>query len=215
MNVDKLKEYYIKIDKCTVTISKEVDFEYIQDKISRIAIFTEEISRIMGEILIEKTRLEHILTDKRFDYELRFTKHSTESETVKVFSSAKERQDYINYFLLREEYKEIKNLEQELKDVESLLGLAKKKSRDLDRTYPKLKILWDTISTELKYIKRLGSDSDHIEKVREEIEQVNVKAVPIFTDETAEEIKNVSQTENFITDKNSELENLDDLLKEI
>ena len=79
MDIEKLQDYYNRIDKCAVIIDREVDFDYIQKAITRIAIFTEDLNRIIGEILVEKTKLEHSLTDKTFDYELHFTKFSKET----------------------------------------------------------------------------------------------------------------------------------------
>jgi len=214
MNIDQLQEYYNRIDKCSVLIDKEIDFEYIQRSITKIAIFTEELNRVIGEILVEKTRLEHSLTDKNFDYELHFTKYITENPDVKKFSTGKERKDYVNYFLLKDSYKEIKLLEQELKDIESLLELAKKKAKDLDRTYPKLKILWDSVQTEMKYIKKMGSDADYIEKVKNNIQDEKKHITPIFSDTLVEQIKeDLYNQENEINDlKNKEESDLEDLI---
>jgi len=48
-------------------------------------------------------------------------------------------------------------------------------------------MLWDTIQLELKTIKRLGSDGDFIDKVRNDLESTPIK--PIFTDAAVEQIK--------------------------
>lgn len=190
MNIEKLQEYYNRIDKCSIIIDQEVDFDYIQKQITKIGIYTEELNRVIGEILVENTRLEHFLTDKNFEYELRFIKYLSENPDVAKFATGKERKDYINYFLLKDAYKEIKNLEQELKDVVSLLDLAKRKSKDLDRTYPKLKILWDSVQAEMKHIKKIGSDYDYIEKVKNDIDLKEKIIKPLlFSDTLVEQIK--------------------------
>jgi len=211
MDIEKLQDYYNRIDKCSVVINQEVDFDYIQKSITKIAIYTEELNRAIGEILIEKTRLEHSLTDKEFEYELHFTKYMIENPDVKKFSTGKERKDYINYVLLKDSYKEIKNLEQELKDIESLLELSKKKAKDLDRTYPKLKTLWDSVQIEMKYLKKIGSDYDYIEKVKNNINEEKSHITPLFSDSLVEKFKDdlYYQEENTIEKKNDlDLENL-------
>jgi hypothetical protein len=214
MNIERLQDYYNRIDRCAVIIDQEVDFDYIQKAITKIAIYTEDLNRILGEILVEKTRLEHTLTDRTFEYELRFTKYMNENPDVKKFNTGKERKDYINYFLLKDNYKEIKNLEQELKDIESLLELAKKKAKDLDRTYPKLKILWDSVQTEMKYIKKMGSDSDYINEVKNKIDNEKNQSIPIFSDTLVEQIQD-DLYNNKETIENIEDSAIDDILNEL
>lgn len=192
MNIDKLKEYYNRIDKCSVYMDREVDFEYVQTQIGKIAFFTEELSRITGEILIELTRLEHQITDMTFEFELKSAQQADKSE-VKSFSSSKERTQYINYVLLKEDFRKLTDLQQEQKDIKNLFELAKKKSKDLDRAYPKLKLLWESVQTEMKYIKKIGSDSEYINKVRDSINKDNENVKPIFTDSIVDQIKNQSE----------------------
>jgi hypothetical protein len=187
MDVEKLKNYYNKIDSCSVTIEKDVDFNYIHEKIAQTAIHIDTMNTIVGELLIEKSRLEHLITEKRFEYKLKSIEIAQNNAEVKRLSTAKEREDFINYFLLKDSYKELINIEQQDKDVEKLLELAKKKARDLDKTYPKLKTLWNTIELEAKYIKKLGSDSEHIERVRDKISNEEVK--PIFVDDQVDDFK--------------------------
>ena len=231
MDLNKLKEYYNTIESCSVSLNKEIDFEYVQIQISKIAHYTEILNTTLGEILIEKTRLEHLLTEKNFEYELRFTEFLHNNSEVQKFGTSKERKDYINYFLLKDTFKEIKNLEQELRDVDSLLELTKKKAKDLDKTYPKLKILWDTVQTEMKYIKKIGSDDAYINKVKNEIKEEGDNKKPIFTDnlvkeigdihynknETSlsEDIENSSNVDNTVTSQNNSLEDIDSLLSDL
>jgi len=231
VDLNKLKEYYNTIESCSVSLNKEIDFEYVQIQISKIAHYTEILNTTLGEILIEKTRLEHLLTEKNFEYELRFTEFLHNNSEVQKFGTSKERKDYINYFLLKDTFKEIKNLEQELRDVDSLLELTKKKAKDLDKTYPKLKILWDTVQTEMKYIKKIGSDDAYINKVKNEIKEEGDNKKPIFTDnlvkeigdihynknETSlsEDIENSSNVDNTVTSQNNSLEDIDSLLSDL
>ena len=189
MNIENLKVYYNRIDNCSVVINGEVDFDYVQTQIGKIGVHTEELNRIIGEILIETTRLEHLVTDSKFEFELRVTNFLNENETVKKFSTAKERVNYIQYVLLKDDFKKITDFDQELRDVKSLLELAKKKAKDLDRVYPKLKTLWESVQTEMKYIKKVGSDMDYISKVRDSISNDNVQKKPIFTDTLVEQIQ--------------------------
>lgn len=223
MNLETLKVYYNKIDSCSILIKRDVDFEYIQTQISKMAIYTEELNRIIGDILVDKTRLEHLITDKNFEYELRFTQYLSENLDVKKFTTGKERKDYINYYLLRPEYRELVSLEQENRDMASLLDLAKKKARDLDKAYPKLKTLWESVQSEMKYIKKIGSDSEYLERVKEKMSE-GKEITPVFTDTLVEQIKNDQYNyevnvngnvgiveEELVTDKNNITENVDDL----
>lgn len=189
MEIEKLKDYYNRIDQCSLTLSKDADFDYIQSQIAKIAVYTEDMNRIIGELLVEKTKLEHNLTDIRFEYELKFTQHMMTNQDVKNLPTGKERKDYVNYFLLKEDHRKIINIELEIKDLESLLDFAKKKSRDLDRLFPKLQTLWESIQTEMKYIKKIGSDSLYIEKVRNNIAEEQKSSKPLFTDSTIEQIE--------------------------
>jgi len=189
MEIEKLKDYYNRIDQCSLTLSKDADFDYIQSQIAKIAVYTEDMNRIIGELLVEKTKLEHNLTDIRFEYELKFTQHMMTNQDVKNLPTGKERKDYVNYFLLKEDHRKIINIELEIKDLESLLDFAKKKSRDLDRLFPKLQTLWESIQTEMKYIKKIGSDSLYIEKVRNNIAEDQKSSKPLFTDSTIEQIE--------------------------
>ena len=219
MNIERLKEYYNRIDKCSVVINREVDFDFIQTQIGKIAVYTEEINRVMGEILVDKTKLEHLMTDKQFEYELNFTENNSKNKEVERFSTGKERRDYINYVLLKDSYRDIKNLEQELKDLESLLELAKKKAKDLDRTYPKLRTLWESVQAEMKFLKKQGSDSEYMDKVKNSIKEDQQNSKPLFDDGVVEKIKedqynltdvlakeeSVEQN-NFVTDQNTSID---------
>lgn len=189
MEIENLKNYYNRIDQCSLTLTKEADFEYIQSQISKIAIYTEDMNRIIGELLVEKTKLEHNLTDHRFEYELKFTNHMVTNQDVRGINTGKERKDYINYFLLKDDFKKIGQIELEIKDLDSLLDFAKKKARDLDRLFPKLQTLWESTQTEIKYYKKLGSDSQYIEKVRNSIADDKQASTPVFTDNVIEQIK--------------------------
>jgi hypothetical protein len=188
MELTKLKEYYNKIDSCSVALQNEIDFEYIQNQITKISLYTEQVNHIIGELLVEQTKLEHSLTNTRFEYELKFTQFMMDNSQVKNLSTAKERKDYINYYLMRDDYRKLLDLEQEYKDVEKLLDLARKKSKDLDRTYPKLKTLWESLNSEVKNIKKIGSDSEHINRVKNKINENNSNYKPVFTDDLVEEI---------------------------
>ena len=224
MEVTKLQEYYNRIDRCSVSLDKEADFEYIQTQISKIAMHTEEMNRTIGELLIEKVKLEHQLTDVNFEYELKYTEHMNKNSDVKNIHTGKERKDYINYFLLKDDYKKINNIKLEIKDLDSLIDFAKKKAKDLDRLFPKLQTLWESIQTEMKYIKKIGSDSHFIDKVRKEISEEQRKVIPIFTDKLVEEIKEEQYSSNNteplkekeIISEDTEVErNLDSLLSDL
>lgn len=217
MEMNKLKEYYNQIDSCSVALEKDVDFEYIQNQITKISIYTEQINHVIGEILVEQTKLEHNLTNSKFEYELKFTQFMMDNSQVKSLSTAKERKDYINYYLMREDYRNIVNLEQEYKDVEKLLDLARKKAKDLDRVYPKLKTLWESLNSEVKNIKKIGSDSDHISRVKSKISEEVSSYKPVFTDSLVEEI-NLQQYDkkdkiNNVLDKLNLEENEEDLFE--
>lgn len=193
MNIEQLKNYYNKIEQCSLSLIKDADFDYIQSQIAKIAVYTEDMNRVIGELLVEQTKLEHNLTDIRFEYELKFTQHMVGNQDVKNLPTGKERKDYINYFLLKEDHRKITNIDQELKDLASLLDFAKKKAKDLDRLFPKLQTLWESIQTEMKYIKKIGSDSQYIDRVRNNITDEQRSAKPIFTDSMVEQI----QTEQY------------------
>jgi hypothetical protein len=188
MEIDRLKDYYNKIDSCSVALENNIDFEYIQNQITKTSMYTEQISHIIGELLVEQTKLEHRITDTKFEYELKFTQFMMNNSTVKDLPTSKERKDYINYFLMRDEYRSLVDLEQEYKDVEKLIDLARKKSKDLDRTYPKLKTLWESLSSEVKNIKKIGSDSEHISRVKNKISDNSNSYKPVFTDNLVEEL---------------------------
>ena len=207
-----------RINACSIRLEENLDFVTVKEQISKTAIYTEDLNRILGEILIEKTKLEHLSTEKTFDYELNFSEFMNKNPEVTKFATGKERKDYINYFLMKDVYRELKNIEQELKDVEGLLELAKKKARDLDRIYPKLKTLWEASQLELKYTKGLGSDSDYVAKVKDAIDKEQKETIPIFTDSTVEEMKNDPYNNMDVEDseesKNIEI-NIDDLIRDL
>lgn len=217
MKLEDLKSFYNRIDSCSISLDKEVDFEYIQQQISKIAIFTDDLNRIIGQILIEITRLEHLLTDSKFEFDLKVTDNLTNNVEVKKLGTIKERTNYIHFFILQQDFRTITNLEQELRDSNSLLKLAEKKARDLDRTYPKLKTLWESVQSEVKNIKKLGSDSDFVEKVRNSIDDDQKNKKPIFTDNLVEQMKLAQYNEiEDNTEKNSVVEQeVDDLLNDI
>jgi len=189
MEIENLKDYYNRIDQCSLTLRKDADFEYIQSQITKIALYTEDMNRIIGELLVEKTKLEHNLTDIRFEYELKFTQNMVSNSEVKGIFTGKERKDYINYFLLKEDHRKIGKLELEIKDIESLLDFSKKKARDLDRLFPKLQTLWESTVNEMKYIKKIGSDFDYIERVKDKLSEEQKNSTPVFTDSVIEQIK--------------------------
>lgn len=189
MELEQLKNYYNRIDQCSLTLIKDADFDYIQSQIAKIAVYTEDMNRIIGELLVEKTKLEHNLTDIKFEYELKYTQHMVSNQDVKNLPTGKERKDYINYFLLKEDHRRIVNIDLEIRDLDSLLDFAKKKSKDLDRLFPKLQTLWESIQTEMKYIKKIGSDAQYLDKVRNNIDVEQKSAKPIFTDNTVEQIQ--------------------------
>jgi hypothetical protein len=188
MDYEKLKSYYNKVDKFSVTLRNEMNFDSLQEQLTKLAMNIEDLNRVIAELLVEQTQLERNVTEKKFEYELKFTQYSVDNLDVKKFQTAKERKDYINYFLMKDDYKYLVDKEQELRDVEKLLDLAKKKSRDLDRTYPKLKTLWESIQSESKYIKKIGSDAEYINRVKDQIDLDNSSHKPLFTDGSVEEL---------------------------
>jgi hypothetical protein len=199
MEIERLKEYYNQIDKISLRVDSTADIEYIRTQMGKTAIYVEEINRVLGELLVEKTKLEHSLTYSEFEYDMKVTKHLHENVDVGNLKTIKERQDYINFYLLKDDYRSLKNLKQELRDIESLIDLCKKKARDLDRLYPKLKTLWDILASELKTIKGIGSDAKYIEAVKNKIsEDTNDKLpiFPIFTDATVEQIEDSQYNED-------------------
>lgn len=187
MNIEKLQEIYNKINTYSIRISREADFDYIQTEIAKISVYTDEINQVIGEILSDKTRIEHLLMDKTFEFDVRSTELMMNNNDVKQFTTGKERKEYTNY-ILKDDLKQIKMLEQELKDVDNLLGLARKKAKDLDRTYPKLKTLWESVSTEMKFLKKQGSDFEYINKVKNNIDEEKKINTPIFPNKIVEEI---------------------------
>lgn len=204
MEYDKLKQYYDKVDKFSVKISGDMDFMALQEQMTKLALSIEDLNRVIAELLVEQTVLERDYTDKKFEYELEFTRYTIDNADVKKFNTVKERKDYINYFLMKDSYRYLIDKEQELKDIEKLLELAKKKSRDLDRTYPKLKTLWDSIQAESKYIKKIGSDSEYIEKIRDQVDFDNAEHKPLFTDNSVENLVG-DQYDNNDEAENSEI----------
>ena len=188
MDYEKLKSYYNKVDKFSVTLRNEMNFDSLQEQLTKLALNIEDLNRVIAELLVEQTQLERNVTEKKFEYELKFTQYYVDNLDVKKFQTAKERKDYINYFLMKDDYKYLVDKEQELRDVEKLLDLAKKKSRDLDRTYPKLKTLWESIQSESKYIKKIGSDAEYINRVKDQIDLDNSSHKPLFTDGSVEEL---------------------------
>lgn len=226
MKIEKLKEYYNRINECSVALQEDIDFEYIHNQITKVALYTENLNQIIGEVLVDQTRLEHKITNEKFEYELKFTQYMINNSEVKKLSTAKERKDYINYFLMKDVYRNILDLEQEAKDISNLLELARKKSRDLDRTYPKLKILWESLSSEVKNIKKIGSDMDHIDRVRNKITDGATHSKPVFSDNIVEEIStnqyDIEEESNDIPDISAKSEedlkieqDVDDLLKDL
>jgi len=187
MDVKKLQEYYNTVNECSLSLKKEVDFDYIQTQLSKMAIHNDTLNTVIGEVSVEQTLLRNKVTNLRFSFDVRATDLASNDPRVTQLATAKERHDYIHYFLLKDDYKEIIDLEATVKDLDQLLKLASKKSRDIDKLYNKLKLLWDTVQLELKTIKRIGSDGDYIEKVRGELDNAPIK--PIFTDAAVEQMK--------------------------
>jgi hypothetical protein len=224
MEYAKLKEYYDKIDQCSLRITKDMDFDDLQEHITKLALYIEELNRTMAELLVEQTRLEHDVTNTKFQYELEFTQYLVDNSEVKKLTSSKERKDYINYFLMKDRYRNLLDKEQELRDVQKLIDLAKKKARDLDKTFPKLKTLWESLQSEMKYIKKIGSDSEYIEKVKQKINLDNSNQKTLFTDSSVEnlftnqydyiESESLDNSDNSSQEKIVE-DDLEDLLKDL
>lgn len=208
MLIEELKEYYNQVDKCSITIKREVDIDYVITQISKMAIYVEELNQVLGKLLIEQTRLDHLYTDKNFEHELRMVEYLTNNSDVKSLSTSRERRDYINYFLLKKDYREIVDLELELKDIEKLIDLTKKKSRDLDKSYPKLKVIWEAVQSELKNLRKIGSDDEFIDKVRGSIREDQHQLAPIFSDTLVEEIHNDSYHKKDTITENLKIEDI-------
>lgn len=220
MELEKLKEYYALIDKCSIKLdTSNLNFDYIQTQIGKSSVHTEELNRMIGEILVSQTELEHRITDAKFEYELKFVQYSTTHTEVQRLATGKERQQYINYVLMKDEFKNLTNLEQELKDTASLLEFANKKAKDLDRTYPKLKTLWDSVQSELKSIKNIGSDEQYISKVRDSISEDQSHRKPLFLDTSVEQLKDYpynKEAPEEVASSNKDIQyEVDDLLADL
>jgi len=187
MEVKKLQEYYNTINECSLSLKKDADFDYVQTQLAKMAVFNDTLNTVIGEVSVEQTILRNKHTNGRFAFDVHATDLASNDPRVTQLATAKERHDYIHFFLLKDDYKELIDLDASIKDLEQLLKLAHKKSRDIEKLYNKLKMLWDTIQLELKTIKRLGSDGDFIDKVRNDLDSSPVK--PIFTDDAVEQIK--------------------------
>jgi len=187
MEVKKLQEYYNTVNDCSLALQKDIDFDYVQTQLAKMAVFNDTLNTVIGEVSVEQTILRNKHTNNKFAYDVKATDLNVNDPRVTQLATAKERNDYINFFMMKDDYKELLDLEGSVKDLEQLLKLAHKKSRDIEKLYNKLKLLWDTVQLELKTIKRLGSDGDFIAKVRNELDSQPIK--PIFTDEAVEQIK--------------------------
>jgi len=187
MEVKKLQEYYNTVNNCSLSLQKEIDFDYIQTQLAKMAAYNDTLNTVIGEVSVEQTILRNKHTNNRFAFDVRATDLSINDPRITQLATAKERNDYINFFLLKDDYKELLDWDASIKDLEQLLKLAHKKSRDIEKLYNKLKLLWDTVQLELKTIKRLGSDGDFIAKVKNELDSQPIK--PIFTDDAVEQIK--------------------------
>ena len=188
MEVEKLQEYYNTINACSLSLQKEVDFDYIQSQLSKMAIYNDTLNTVIGEVSVQQTLLRNKYTNSKFDYDVRATDLAINDPKVTQLATVKERNDFINFFLLKDDYKSLIDLDASIKDLDQLLKLAHKKSRDIEKLYSKLKLLWDTVQLEIKSIKKLGSDGDYIAKVRDELDNTSIK--PIFTDDAVEQMKN-------------------------
>lgn len=187
MEIKKLQEYYNTVNECSLSLQKDVDFDYIQTQLSKMAIHNDTLNTVIGEVSVEQTLIRNKATNDRFSFDVRATDLSVNDPRVTKLATVKERHDFIHFFILKDEYKAIVDLEASIKDLEQLLKLANKKSRDIDKLYNKLKLLWDTVQLELKTIKRIGSDDEFINKVRNELDNTPIK--PIFTDDAVEQMK--------------------------
>ncbi len=187
MDVKKLQEYYNTVNNCSISLKKEADFDYVQTQLAKMAAYNDILNTVIGEISVEQTILRNTHTNKKFEFDVKATDLMVNDPRVTQLSTSKERNDYVNFFILKDSYKELLDLDSNIKDLEQLLKLAHKKSRDIEKLYNKLKMLWESIQLELKTIKRLGSDGDFIEKVKKDLDDTPVK--PIFTDDAVEQLK--------------------------
>jgi len=194
MRVEKLQGYYNTVNSCSLSLQKEVDFDYVQTQLAKMAILNDTLNTVIGEVSVEQTVIRNKHTNNQFEYDIKATDMKVNDSKVTQLSTAKERNDYINFFLLKDDYKELLDLDASIKDLEQLLKLAHKKSRDIERLYHKLKMIWDTVQLELKTIKKIGSDGEYISKVRKELYDLPIK--PIFTDDAVEQIKSDQYNKN-------------------
>lgn len=188
MDIAKLQEYYNTVNECSISLKKDADFDYVQTQLAKMAAYNDILNTVIGEISVEQTVMRNTHTNGKFDFDVRATHLMVNDPRVTQLATAKERNDYINFFIMKDEYKVLLDLDSSIKDLEQLLKLAHKKSRDIEKLYNKLKMLWESIQTELKTIKRIGSDGDFIDKFRNELDNTPIK--PIFTDEAVEQLKN-------------------------
>ena len=188
MDVKKLQDYYNTVNECSLSLRKDVDFDYVQTQLSKMAIHNDTLNTVIGEVSVEQTILRNKHTNDRFDFDVRATDLAKNDPRITQLATAKERNDFINFFILKDDNKKLIDLDAGIKDLEQLLKLAHKKSRDIEKLYNKLKLLWDTVQLELKTIKKLGSDGDFIDKVRNDLDNTVIK--PIFTDDAVEQMKN-------------------------
>lgn len=199
MTNSRIKEIYNILDGIKINISSTPDFDYIQNSIAKISLFKEHLASILAEILQEKSRVEKTVQEERFEYEVTATHLLLNNNDVKQFSSEKERRNYINFFLLKEKKKSIELLDQSLSDLEKIYGLSRKKSKDLDENYKWLKTQWEIVSSELRFIKSRGSDSEYINKVKESNDNVfEDKTVGEFLQEDSqkESVSRLSEEES-------------------
>lgn len=187
MEVKQLQEYYNTVNECSLSLQKDADFDYVQTQLAKMAVYNDMLNTVIGEVSVEQTIIRNKHTNGRFAFDVQSTDLMVNDPRVTQLATAKERHDYIHFFILKDDYKELIDQEAGIKDLEQLLKLAHKKSRDIEKLYNKLKMLWDTIQLELKTIKRIGSDGDFINKVRNELDDTVIK--PIFTDSAVEQIK--------------------------
>lgn len=195
MTLETIERLYTDINKIKISIIKDVDFDYIQQEVSALSFYKDDLGRIISEILKSKTEIENIFNHKHFEYEVRAIDLLMTNSDVKKFSSEKERRNYIDYFLMKEDKKEIEDLNQQLSDLEKLLSLAKRKSKDLDEKYKWLKTQWEIVENELHMLKKQGSDAEYQDKVRDKInndEQVKT----VFSDDTVTELNNENKDKN-------------------
>jgi len=205
MDVKKLQEYYNTVNSCSLSLRKDADFDYVQTQLAKMAVYNDTLNTVIGEVSVEQTILRNKHTNNQFAFDVKATDLNVNDPRVTHLATAKERHDYIHFFLMKDDYKELLDLDAGIKDLEQILKLAHKKSRDIEKLYNKLKMLWDTIQLELKTIKRIGSDGDFIDKVRKELDNVTIK--PIFTDDAVEQIKMDQYNSNDVLQSN-EVESL-------